>query len=301
MPFVPRRLHLNRNKGQRSNRRLENGLVGVQCLVLGGSIRLATRAASNSDTAKSVNASKPCSYDESKDSSCLCTGSVDDIVATVGPVSAGILRSGVKGTAVGVSDVWVGRDSSDQSKRIASSIICSWYAKGRWFASLPTGVRASKGVWACCHRSDVSSSTCNGLASSVAGSSRLMNWSRESRQNWSKASSSPMRNGCQDKDSCVTGRSGSLGSFGSSASPFSPSPVPACSDRLCPTVTVLTGRNETAAAASPSNAPGLSSAVEVSIVRVSRVAIRGSAASRRGCNPSWNVKSVANSLPSVAA
>src|SRR5271157_2241632 len=152
---------------------------------------------------------------------------------------------------------------------------------------------------------------CGGCALSGAGSSRLMNWSRESRQNWSRASSSPMRNGCQDEDSCVTGRSGSLGSFDSS-SPFSPSPVPACSDRLCPTVTVLTGRNETAAAASPSNAPGLSSAVEVSIVRVSRVAIRGSAASRRGCNPgtvgmppdsppSWNVRSVAASLPSVAA
>src|SRR5208337_4715830 len=108
---------------------------------------------------------------------------------------------------------------------------------------------------------------CGGCALSGAGSSRLMNWSRESRQNWSRASSSPMRNGCQDEDSCVTGRSGSLGSFGSPASPFSLSPVLAFSGRLCPTVT---GRNETAAAASPSNAPGSNSAVEVSIVRVSR-------------------------------
>src|SRR5208337_5614839 len=112
MPFVPRRLHLNRNKGRRSNRRLENGFLGVQCLVPGGSIRPATKAASNSDPANSVNDSKPRSYDESKGPSCLWTGSVDNKAASAGAVSAGIVPSEVKGTEVGVRDVRTGRDSS---------------------------------------------------------------------------------------------------------------------------------------------------------------------------------------------
>ena len=143
MPFVPRRLHLNRNKGQRSNRRLENGFVGVQCLVLGGSIRLATKAASNSDTAHSVNASKPRSYDESKDPSCLWTGSVDNKVASAGAVSAGVVPSEVKGTELGVRNVRTGRDSSAQSERIASSMIWPWFAWGKWFESVPIVPRAS--------------------------------------------------------------------------------------------------------------------------------------------------------------
>src|SRR5208337_4301291 len=143
MPFVPRRLHLNRNKGRRSNRRLENGFVGVQCLVLGGSIRLATKAASNSETAISVNASKPRSYDESKGPSCLWTGSVDDIVATVEPVPTGTLRSGVKGAGVGVRSVRTGRDSSTQSEWIASSMVWPWFAWGKWFESVPIVPRAS--------------------------------------------------------------------------------------------------------------------------------------------------------------
>jgi len=143
MPFVPRRLHLNRDKGRRSNRRLENGFVGVQCLVLGGSIRLATKAASNSDTAHSVNASKPRSYDESKGPSCLWTGSVDNKVASAGAVSAGIVPSEVKGTEVGVRPVRTGRDSSAQSERIASSMIWPWFTSGKWFESVPIVPRAS--------------------------------------------------------------------------------------------------------------------------------------------------------------
>src|SRR5208337_140961 len=143
MPFVPRRLHLNRNKGRRSNRRLENGFVGVHCLVLGGSIRLATKAVSNSDTAHSVNASKPRSYDESKDPSYLWTGSVDNKVASTGAVSAGVVPSEVKGTEVGVREVRTGRDSSAQSERIASSMIWPWFAWGKWFESVPIVPRAS--------------------------------------------------------------------------------------------------------------------------------------------------------------
>src|SRR5271157_2541564 len=143
MPFVPRRLHLNRNKGQRSNRRFENGFVGVQCLVLGGSIRLATKVASNSDTANSVNASKPRSYDESKGLSCLWTGSVDNKVTSAGAVSAGVVPSEVKGTVVGMRPVRTGRDSSAQSERIASSMIWPWFASGKWFESVLSVPRAS--------------------------------------------------------------------------------------------------------------------------------------------------------------
>ena len=111
--------------------------MGVQRLVLGGSIRLATKAASNSDTAHSVNASKPRSYDESKGPSCLWTGSVDNKAASTGAVSAGVVPSEVKGTEVGVRDVRTGRDSSAQSKRIASSMIWPWFASGKWFESVP--------------------------------------------------------------------------------------------------------------------------------------------------------------------
>src|SRR5271157_2465386 len=142
MPFVPRRLHLNRNQGQRSNRGRENGFLGVQCLVPGGSIRLATKAASNSDPANSVNASKPRSYEESKYPSCRWTGSVDDKVASTGAVSAGIGPSEVKGTEVGVRYVRTGRDSSAQSERIASSMIWPWFAWGKWFESVPIVPRA---------------------------------------------------------------------------------------------------------------------------------------------------------------
>src|SRR5208337_2483795 len=143
MPFVPRRLHLNRNKGRRSHRRLESSFRRVHCLVSGGSIRLATKAARNSDTAHSVNASKPRLYDESEDPCCLWTGSVDNKVASAGAVSAGVVPSEVKGTEVGVRYVRTGRDSSAQSEWIASWMIWPWFAWGKWFESVLSVPRAS--------------------------------------------------------------------------------------------------------------------------------------------------------------
>ena len=111
--------------------------MGVQCLVPGGSISLATKAVSNSDTANSVNASKPRVYDEIRAPPVSGRARSITQVASTGAVSARVVPSEVKGTEVGVRDVRTGRDSSAQSERIASSMIWPWFAWGKWFESVP--------------------------------------------------------------------------------------------------------------------------------------------------------------------